>query len=326
MLQCTTHRSSLARNLCGGRASVARAASAVALAGLASLASAAEIETVAPGVYALIGHGGVIDAGNEGRVANVAFVVGRSGVVVVDSGASARQGEDIIEAVARVTRQPIRLLVLTHAGQEVVFGAAAFQARGIPVLMHRDAGALMASRCEGCLRALRDTLGEQTMQGTRIVTPDRLVDASQRLDVIGRRLRLVVPRGPSGTGMLALLDEATHTLLTGSLVTIDQVPDLRDAEGIGWRDALASLAATKCRHLVPGFGRPGTCADIEGMDRYFAALDRRVRDVIAAGVGLSEASARSDLPQFAGWGGYAALHAQNVNRAYVTLERELFVN
>jgi len=326
MLQRTTReRLHPALRFARGR-TPALALAAGALLGLASFAHAAEIEAVAPGVYVVIGRGGVIAADNQGRVANVAFVVGRSGVVVVDSGASARQGQEIIDAVARVTPRPIRLLVLTHAGQDVVFGAAAFQARGIPVLMHRDAGALMASRCEGCLRALRDTLGEQTMLGTRIVTPDHVVAAGRSLDVIGRRLRLIVPGSPAGAGMLAVLDETTRTLMTGSLVTIGQVPDLRDAEGIGWRDSLALLAATGCRHLVPGSGPPGTCADIDGMDRYFAALEGRVRNLIAAGVGLADAAAQGDLPEFAGWGAYADLHASNVDRAYVTLERELFVN
>lgn len=299
MLRRTTREPYPARRSASGPP-LARALAALFMAMLACVVRAADVEVIAPGVFALIGRGGVTDADNEGRVANVAFVVGPRGVVVVDSGACARQGEDIIDAVARVTPRPILLLVLTHAGQEAVFGAAAFQAHGIPVLMHRDAAVLMASRCETCLRVLRETLGEQTIKGTRIVTPDRVVATSQPIDLIGGRLRLIVPHSPAGARILAVLDEATRTLLTGSLVTIGEVPDLRDAEGVGWRDTLALLVATGCRHLVPGYGRPGTCADIADVDRYFVALDRRVRDIVAAGLGLSDAAAQADLREFAG--------------------------
>jgi glyoxylase-like metal-dependent hydrolase (beta-lactamase superfamily II) len=99
---------------------------------------------IAPGVYVVPGDAGDITPANLGRIANAAFVVGPKGVVVVESGVSFRHGEAIIAAVEAVTRRPIRLVIVTHAAQDVLFGAAAFQARGIPVLMHRDAAAMMA--------------------------------------------------------------------------------------------------------------------------------------------------------------------------------------
>jgi glyoxylase-like metal-dependent hydrolase (beta-lactamase superfamily II) len=281
---------------------------------------------VAPGVYVLAGQTGEIGRGNAGHVANVAFVVGPRGVVVIDSGASRRQGDEIIAAVTSVTREPIRLLVLTHAAQEVVFGAAAFQARGIPVLMSRDAAALMAARCEGCLATLREVLGEDFMSGSRVVRPDRLVQRTRTLDVGGRALRIVVPADASQAGMLAVLDLTTRTLIAGNLVSVDRVPDLRDTQGAGWHDALASLASTRCVRLVPAYGRIGSCEDIRAFDAYLTALDERVRALLRDGVGLAELPARCDLPGFAGWDRYPDLHVQNANRAYLRLERELFLN
>lgn len=279
---------------------------------------------VARGVYALMGQPGEIAPANLGRVANVAFVVGPRGVVVVESGVSFRHGEEIIAAVARITRKPIRLVVITHPSQEVVFGAAAFQARGIPVWMHRSGAAQMAARCQTCLETLRAELGERTMAGSRVVQPDRLVDESQPLDIIGRRLTLIAPGGREAPGTLALWDATTGTLIGGSLVSIDRVPDLRDGDGKGWPDALAALKATQCSHLVPALGRIGSCADIDALARYFSALDGRVRTLLAEGVGLAELPARCDLPEFAAWDGYASLHVQNANRAYLRMEREMF--
>lgn len=312
------------------RPAIARiAATLVAAAGMAAPASSAEAlapTVVAPGVYVLPGQGGEIGATQAGRVANVAFVVGPRGVVVIDSGASRREGDDIIAAVASATRKPVRLLVLTHAAQEVVFGAAAFQARGIPVLMHRNAAALMAARCDGCLARLREIMGDDFMSGSRVVSPDRLVERTTSLDLIGRPLRIVVPADPSRVGMLAVLDVTTGTLMAGNLVSIGRIPDLRDTAGEGWPDALASLAGTRCAHLVPAYGRLGNCADIALLDRYFAALDQRVRELLREGVGLAELAARCELPRFASWDRYPDLHMQNANRAYLRLERGLFLN
>ncbi|HEX4942818.1 MAG TPA: MBL fold metallo-hydrolase [Usitatibacteraceae bacterium] len=279
---------------------------------------------VAPGIYVLPGSGGEITRKNGGRTANVAFVVGPRGVIVVDTGISHRQGGDIIAAVESISNRPIRLAILSHPGQESIFGAAAFQERGIPVLAHRSGAKLMAARCETCLRRLRPLLGEEAMAATRVVTPDRLIDGDETLDLIGRRLRLIAPRWSSVPGAIAVFDETTSTLIAGNLVAIERVPDMRDANPAAWRRTLAQFASMRCRHLVPGYGPPGTCADIPAFDRYFAALEGRVETLLRDGVSLAELRHRCDLPEFAHWDQYEALHPQNASHAYLRLERSQF--
>ncbi len=58
---------------------------------------------IAPGVYALLGSGGEVTAENGGRIANAAFVVGPGGIVVMDTGISYREGEEIIAAIKSVS-------------------------------------------------------------------------------------------------------------------------------------------------------------------------------------------------------------------------------
>ena len=280
--------------------------------------------TVAAGVYALLGSGGEITPENGGRTANVAFVVGPGGVVVVNTGISYRAGEAIISAIESISHQPIRLAILTHPGQEAIFGAAAFQARGIPVLAHRRTAEVMAARCETCLRNLRTTLGEKAMAATRVVKPDRLIDGDETLDLIGRPLRLIAPPWSSAPGAIAVFDESTSTLIAGDLVSIHRIPNMRDANPKGWRDALADLASLRCRHLVPGYGPVGTCADIAALTRYFTTLEGRVETLVKGGVSLAELRSRSDLPEFARWDQYETLHPQNASSVYLRLERLQF--
>jgi glyoxylase-like metal-dependent hydrolase (beta-lactamase superfamily II) len=280
-----------------------------------------KVVSVAAGVYALLGTGGDITPENGGRTANVAFVVGPRGVVVVDSGISYGEGEDIIAAVKSVSNRPIRLVILTHPGQEVIFGAAAFQARGIPVLAHRSSAELIAARCATCLGNLQSLLGDDVMAATRVVTPDRLIDGDKTLELTGRRLRLIAPPWSSAPGAIAVFDERTSTLIAGDLVSINRVPDIRDAKPQAWRDALARVASTRCRHLVPSYGPIGSCADIAAFDRYFAELESRVGALLKEGVSLAELRDRCGLPEFAQWDQYQTLHPQNANRTYLRLER-----
>ncbi len=279
---------------------------------------------VAAGVYVLLGSGGEITPENGERTANVAFIVGSRGIAVVNTGASYRDGEDIIAAVKSISNRPILLAILTHPGQEAIFGAAAFQARGIPVLAHRSSAELIVARCDACLRNLRSTLGEVAMARTRVVAPDRLIDGNETLELIGRPLRLLAPPWSSAPGAIAVFDESTSTLLAGSLVLINRVPDLRDANPPGWREALRDIEATRCRHLVPGYGPIGTCADVAAFGRYLAELENRVDALMKEGVGLADLRGRCDLPQFARWDQYETLHPQNANRTYLRLENAQF--
>ena len=302
-----------------------RAVAAAALCFAWCCAEAAEHKAIriADGIYAIRQ---ATPLGSDDPIArgNAVFVVGPKGVVVVDTGISYRAGVEVLSAVRRVTRQPIRLVILTHPGQESIFGAAAFQAHGIPILMQRDAAALMARRCESCLRNLTESLGGDAMAGTRVVVPDRLIDGNEAIMEIGRRLQVFAPPRSSAPGALAVFDERTSTLIAGSLVSIRSVPDTRDADARGWRDALAVLAGTRCRHLVSTFGAVGRCSDIAAFARYFDDLETRVATLLREGTGLAELGERSDLPQYAGWEHYEALHRANASRAYLRLERALF--
>jgi glyoxylase-like metal-dependent hydrolase (beta-lactamase superfamily II) len=314
-----------------GRVAVHRLVCNMVIGTLAALCAAPTVRAVqpatarvAPGVYAVLGSGGEITAENGGRTANVAFVVGPGGVIVVNTGISYREGEEIIAAVKSVTNRPIRLAILTHPGQEAIFGAAAFQARGIPALAHRRSAELIAARCERCLSNLRSALGEEAMAATRVVKPDRLIDGDEVLDLIGRPVRLIATQWSSAPGAVAVFDEWTSTLIAGNLVTTNRIPDMRDANARAWRDALADLEATRCRHLVPGYGPVGSCADIAAFARYLAALEIRVETLLNEGVSLAELRDRCDLPEFSRWDQYETLHPQNANTTYLRLERSQF--
>ena len=171
---------------------------------------------VAPGVYAMLGSADAVAPANRGIVANNGFIVGKSGVTVIDTGSSYRYGRAMIEAIRRVTPLPVQLVVITHQAPEFVFGASAFRDAGVPILAHQRAADLIRERCAICLKNLQRTLGDEEMAGSRVTVPDRTVDASTRIDSGGRELQLLY-FGPASTpGDLAVLDTATGVVFAGA--------------------------------------------------------------------------------------------------------------
>lgn len=279
---------------------------------------------VAPGVYALIGETGEMTPQNRGVVGNYGFIVGATGVLAVDTGVSWRYGRKMLAAIASVTSLPVQLAVITHPIQEFVFGATAFQERGIPILAHRKAAELIRSRCETCLTNLRRILGDREMEHSKVVVPDRLIDHTTLLDVGGRELQLIYFGWASTPGDLAVFDLSSGVLFAGGLVSAGRIPELRDADLKGWINALEQLDKLPATAIVPGHGPVLTREQARQTLAYLRALEAKVGMLYRSGAGLTEAIARAGLPAYESWSLYELIHPQNVQHLYLRLEREDF--
>ena len=284
-------------------------------------AGSAAVE-VAAGVYMVRGAAGEPDPANQGRVGNAGFIVGPTGVIAIDTGTSYAEGVALLAAVARVTDQPVRIVIVTHTRQEFLFGAAAYRERGIMVHMHRDAARLMAARCEGCLKTLRRVLGDEAMRGTTMFHADHEFDAAQRLDLIGRPVRVLFYGHSSGPGDVAVFDEATGVLFAGGLLDQQRIPDVQDSDLPGWKRALDALRRLPIRTIVPGHG-PAAGPQLVGViERYLGQLQGRVLELLSAGAALSEVPDAVALPEFQEWDQYDTIHRRNASIVFLRFERE----
>lgn len=282
-------------------------------------------DRVADGVYMVRGSGGEVDAANQGRLGNAGFIVGETGVIAIDSGTSYRHGEALLAEIARVTDKPVRLLLLTHARQEFIFGAGAFRDRGVPVQMQRRAARLMTARCEGCLKTLNRVLGVDAMRGTAMFRPDAEFDATHDLDTIGRPVRVLYLGHSSGPGDIAVLDLRTGVLFAGGLLDAHRIPDVQDGELDGWHQALTALQAQPVRSIVPGHGPLATPALVDEVARYLTRLEDRLAELTRADAALSEVPDAAAMPEYRDWDQYQIIHRRNASIVFVRMEREQLI-
>ena len=298
---------------------------ALALAPLAACpARAAEDlwpEEVADGVYAFVADTGEISPANRGNVGNSGFIVGPTGVVVIDTGISYRHGRRMLAAIGRVTAKPVELVVVTHAVQEFLFGNAAFEDRGVAILAHSETAALMKARCAHCLDNLRPILGDE-LEGTRLVLPQRQVRENTTIRAGGRMLELLYLGWASTPGDLAVFDRTTGTLFAGGLVAVNRVPEIRDCDFEGWTRALETLQGLPVKRVVPGHGAVAGPDAIRSIADYLHALDGKIKALYARSSSLLEAMDNAALPAYSGWAVYATTHRQNALHRYLQLEIE----
>ena len=278
---------------------------------------------LAPGVYMLPGSGGTADESNLGRIGNAGFIVGSSGVVVVDTGTSYAHGQAILAAIRAVTDQPIKLALVTHTRPEFLFGGKAFQDAGIPVHMHERTARLMAARCETCLKQLRQVVGEAPLAGTTMYKADQTFADTHAVEGIGRAVRVLYLGHSSGPGDIAVLDETSGVLFGGGLLDAQRVPDIQDGDLARWHQALASLRGLRVATVVPGHGPASSSELVDTVDRYLSALEARMRQLVASGTSLMDVPEAGELPAYQRWDQYDLIHRRNASIAFLRIEREL---
>lgn len=228
---------------------------ALAAAVASTLASAADFDyqlqprKVADGVYALIGKTENFSRDNGGNIVNTGFIIGRDGVIVIDSGPSKAYGEQQRAAIARVTDKPIVQLLLTHAHPDHVFGNQAYP--GIPIASLPATAVTLTQSGDALLGNLYRLVGD-AMRDTEVRLPNA-VAADGAFSIAGRKLRLMAARGHTD-GDLMVFDEASRTLFAGDLVFFERTPTTPNADLPHWLSTLDSLDPLDFAVLVPGHG------------------------------------------------------------------------
>ena len=90
-------------------------------------------------VYYVQGEAGVASAANEGFNSNAGFVVTGAGVVVVDALGTPALGKALRVAIAKVTKEPIRRVILTHYHADHFYGLQPLKEAGAEVWAHNAA-------------------------------------------------------------------------------------------------------------------------------------------------------------------------------------------
>nr|MCU0949602.1 MBL fold metallo-hydrolase [Burkholderiaceae bacterium] len=96
-------------------------------------------------VYYVQGAGGMATRANAAFNSNAAFVVTDDGVVVFDALGSAALGAQLKQAIARVTRQPIRRVIISHYHADHFYGLQSLAGPGVEIWAHARARATLAS-------------------------------------------------------------------------------------------------------------------------------------------------------------------------------------
>ena len=242
----------------------------------------ADLTKLADNVYAYVG---VTDASPaHSFAANAGIIIGRDGVLVVDTLISAKEGERFLADIRKVTTKPIKFVVNTHTHLDHALGNCVFAKVGATVISHEADRASLAAQGEDLIKnAGAYGLTPQDMAGTEIVVPTVAFSDQMLIDLGDEDVRLI-RTGPSHTaGSLVVYLPKEKLLFSGDILFTDFHPFLADGDFSGWSATIDKLLTMDIDRIVPGHGPLSTKKDLREMKAYLIQFDTLARELVVKG-------------------------------------------
>jgi len=230
---------------------------------------------VAEGAYAAIAK-----PQDSASVGNAGFVAGQGGVLVVDAFATPEAAEELLSAIRRIAREPVRWVVNTHYHLDHVGGDRVFAKQGAVLLAQENVRAWV--RTEN-LKWRREIKPEEKAMLAALELPDVTYRDGLTVWTGSKRIEVSAKPGHTGGDSVVFLPSA-DVLYTGDLFWKDTVPNLVDADTRAWIQTLDGfLAEHPASRFVPGHGEVGSALDVRYFRDYLVGLRGAVERAIAEG-------------------------------------------
>jgi glyoxylase-like metal-dependent hydrolase (beta-lactamase superfamily II) len=205
--------------------------------------------------YYVQGATGQASSANQGFMSNAGFVVTDDGVVVFDTLGTPPLADALIKAIAKITSQPIKRVIVSHYHADHIYGLQSFKALGAEIWAHKNGQQYLASEvAKQRLEQRRDDLFPWVDKNTRLLPADLWLDGDTDFEMGGLHfsLRYVGP-AHSPEDMVMLVKE-DGVLFAGDIVFKGRIPFVGGADSRAWLGALDKLIAMQPKHLIPGHG------------------------------------------------------------------------
>ena len=252
-------------------------------------------------------------------------MVSDAGVLVINTGASARVARALHAAIRKISAQPVKWAVNVNSQNHNWLGNGYFKSLGATILASNEAERVMREMGVQQLDANKTLLKEKA-DGTALSYPAELT-ADQRELKLGKITVHLLHFGPAHTpGDLAVWLPQQQILFAGDIVYTERLlAVLPIGNSANWVQAFDRLVALNPKSIVPGHGRPTTIEVARRDTRdYLSFLRAEAKRVLDAGGSLQDAVEKTDQSRFRSLANFDLLARRNMNQVFQEVERDAF--
>ncbi|MBL1143275.1 MAG: quinoprotein relay system zinc metallohydrolase 1 [Proteobacteria bacterium] len=280
-----------------------------------------EPEQIAEDTYVFIGAKEDFSYENGGNIVNTGFIVTEQGVVVIDSGPSKRYGQQMREAISKVTNKPIIKILITHHHPDHFLGNQAFQ--DVPIYALAETIKLIKRDGDGFLDNLYRMSGPW-MSGTDFSVVEIKALVLKQEKIANHTLKYFKFGGHTSAD-LVILDESTGVLFTGDLVFHNRTLTTPHADPENWLKSLDKIKAIDFNIIVPGHGEvANNIGPIEQTRDYLVWLESTIKQAVEHGLDMTEVLALPIPERFGSFGVLKREYIRSVSHRYPVYEKLIF--
>ena len=220
-------------------------------------------EHIEGGVYAIIGETGNRSEQNLGNNANFGFIVGDTGVLLIDSGAGTHAAKAIEDKILETTPLPITVVINTGGQDHRWLGNAYFAKKGARIIASNAAVADQNARAGDQIQGLINATGQHPMNNLDIFTAPETFETTYQLSHAGVDITIQHQGAAHTPGDSWVYIPALKILFTGDIAYGDRmlgVIEVSDSQS--WVDVFEAMAQLPAQKVIPGHGSVSTLAKL----------------------------------------------------------------
>jgi cyclase len=252
------------------------------------------VQPLGPHLYAYISD-------NDGS-ANSTFLVGSSGILLVDSGLNRTEGEKLLREIRKISPLPIAYIINTHYHPDHQGGNGVFGSE--PIIISSPFTREKTIQLEA-----RMTQGQASNPGFEF-RPATMTMAQKLTIYVDDEPVEIIAAWPAHTmGDIYVYFPKERTVATGDLYLTDAVPAMDEGSAAHWIEDLDGILALPADHFVPGHFGVGTKQSIQRFRDYMADLYAQVQQMAKAGASEEEIRKNVKEPNFSDFKQYPKYEA-----------------
>ena len=238
------------------------------------------LQKISDSVYSYAGVQGACAQNSFG--ANAGIIVGQDYLVAVDSKMSARQAQQFIKDIRKISSKPIKFLINTHGHLDHTLGNSEFAKLGAVIISQENDQKNMQKAGAGMLAyAKKSGLSDQDLKGTRLAYPTLTFKDRLTLDLGNQKIEVLYPGPSHTTGSVLVYVPQEKVLFAGDILFTDCHPFLGEADMEGWEKVLDGIMAMDVDKIIPGHGPVSSKKDVADLKSYLSVFDQKAKELTA---------------------------------------------
>lgn len=274
-------------------------------------------EKVNATTYCFFGLPEVINEHNNGNMVNSCFVNMGKSYLVIDSGPTYQYAQQAYNKIKAIKNLPISYVINTHVHDDHWLGNGYYKELGANII----GSVKFQNETKAEMTRMQRRITKEAYEKTTQAFPNILVDKEKELTIDRKKIIItsVNKKAHTSSDLLVYIPDDS-TLFVGDLVFNNRLPSLRDGNIKEWIKELDKIKTMNVAYIIGGHGEMVTRHSVDFTYGYLVKLRDQVSKAIDEGKDIEDAVNDIKMQSYQHVNMYDALHKQNVETAYRTME------